>query len=218
MIPQEISITSGQLPLRGSLSLPENPRGLVLLPQPGGVHPGCRHEFAAQVQEQQGFATLLVNLISFRDPQNSNLHNNVPLLTQRILDCLVWLRREALLAPLPCGILAAGGAVPAALRASAQRDAQVSALVCRGGLPDQAGAFYLETLECPTLLLFGADDPSGQASGLRCQEKTHRHCKIQIIPDADREFTAAPHFETAAHMASQWLLSHLLPPRLGKTC
>jgi len=209
VIPQEIGIVSGRAHLYASLALPEAPRGLVLLPQAGGVHPGCRHEYAARVQEQQGFATLLINLISFRDPQNGNLQNNVPLLTQRILDCLAWLRREALLAPLPCSILASGEAVPAALRASAQRDAQVSALVCRGGLPDQAGAFYLETLECPTLLLFGAGDSHGQASGRRCQEKARRHCKIQIIPDADREFTAPPHFETTTHIASQWLLSHI---------
>ncbi|MCE1172910.1 MAG: hypothetical protein LWW84_16600 [Azovibrio sp.] len=209
MIPQEIAITSGRQPLRASLCLPDAPRGLILLPQTGGIHPGCRHEFAARIQEEHGFATLLLNLVSFRDAQGSDLYGNVPLLTQRILDALAWLHQESLTAALPCGILAAGSAVPAALRAAAQRDAQVQALVCRGGLPDQAGAFYLETLLCPTLLLFGADDPQGQASGLRCQDKTHRHCKLQIIPDADREFSAPPHFETAARIAGQWLLAHV---------
>lgn len=210
MIPQEISIASGRLTLRGSLALPEYPRGIILLAQAGGVMPGCRHEFAAAIQAESGFATLLINLISFRDPPHSDIHSNVPLLTQRILNCLAWIRQQALLKPLSCGILAAGSATPAAIRASTQRDAQVTALVCRGGLPDQAGAFYLENLQCPTLLLFGATDSSGQASGLRCQEKTRRHCKLEIIPDADREFTSASHFETAARIANQWMQTHLL--------
>lgn len=212
MIPQEITIPSGRLSLRGSLTLPENPGGLILLPHPGGMHPGSRHELAARILEQGGFATLLINLVSFRDPHNSDLYGNVPLLTQRILDCLAWLQQEPLLAPLPCGILAAGHAVPAALRASAQRDAQVSALVCRGGLPDQAGIFYLKTLACPTLLLFGTDDAKGRASGLRAEEKIEGRCRIQIIPDADLEFTAPHHFEVAAQLALQWLRGHLTPP------
>lgn len=206
---QEISIASGRASLRASLVLPEAPRGLVLLPQAGGVHPGCRHELAARVQEEAGFATLLVNLLSFRDPDSGNMQDNVPLLGERLLDCLAWLRREPLLGHLACGILAAGSAVPAALRASAQRDAQVKALVCRGGLPDLAGAFYLETLSCPTLLLFGAGDTRGQAAGLRCQDKAPRCCRVEIIPGADREFTHPGHFDTAARLASRWLLGHM---------
>ncbi len=209
MIPQEISITSGNQSLRGSLGLPDNPKGLILLTQAGGVHPGCRHEFAAQILEQQGFATLLINLVSFRDPQNGDVTNNVPLLTQRILDCLTWLRSDPITAELPCGLLAGGASVPAALRATAQRDTQVHALVCRGGLPDQAGGLYLEILSRPTLLLFGAQDALGQASGLRCQEKTQRHCKIEIIPEADREFSATLHFEVSAQLACQWFLAHV---------
>ncbi len=214
MIPQEISIASGQASLRGSLALPEAPRGLVLLPQAGGVHPGCRHELAARIQEEQGFATLLVNLVSFRDPDNGSVQDNVPLLGERLLDCLAWIRREPLLAPLPCGILAAGSAVPAALRASAQRDAQVAALACRGGLPDLAGAFYLESLRCPTLLLFGAGDSRGQAAGLRCQDRAPRYCRVEIVPGADREFSQPTHFDTAARLAARWLLGHM-PPSPG---
>lgn len=213
MIPQEIRIAADHVGLRGSLALPEAPRGLVLLAQVDGVHPGDRHERAARLHAQLGFATLRASLVSFQDMPGVAEH--VALLTTRLLAWLAWVSQDAWLNVLPCGILATGASVPAALRASAQRDAQVKALVCCGGLPDLAGAFYLKALACPTLFLFAAADAPGLAAGARALAHSAAVACLNSIPAADREFKQARACDTVAQQSGAWLLRHLpsAPPQ-----
>jgi hypothetical protein len=53
---------------------------------------------------------------------------------------------------------------PAAIRAAAQRDTQVRAVACHGGLIDRAGAQALELLIAPLLMLIDADDDTAFAA------------------------------------------------------
>lgn len=205
MIPQEITLPTNPHPLRGSLCLPDAATALVLLLQAGGVHPGCAHEDNAHLLAAQGFATLLVNLFSFRDPPGSDLGRNIPQLSQRILAVLTWLQQEPLTSTLPCTLLAGENAVPAALRAAAQRDTQVHALVCRGGLPDQAGVFYLESLACPVLLQQDTADSAGLASAQRAAARIGPGCTLQTWPTATWPESQASSMTHRTRSAGEWL-------------
>ena len=59
---------------------------------------------------------------------------------------------------LPIGLYAANATSPVAVRVAAQRDHDIAAIVCRGGLIDLAGMLYLRSLESPLLMLVEETD------------------------------------------------------------
>lgn len=216
LVPKEIRFTSTRPNLKGSLFLPEDPRGLILLPRINSFPPDVLFDLITKLQGDSEFATLSLNLSHFGDDPRSELHNNVPLLTQRLLEGLTVVRREPLLGHLPCALLAAGALVAPAMRASAQRDSHVRALVCQGGLPDRTGRFYLENLCSPTLLMFEPMDVEGMASGLRCQDENPSHCFLHQFPEPGDQ--TVPHHRKAeiiAQVACRWFNAHI-PPCLNK--
>jgi dienelactone hydrolase len=68
---------------------------------------------------------------------------------------------------LPLAIFATGDSCPAAVRVAAQRDTQVKALACHGGLIDRAGLQALKALMAPLLMVFNADDDVANAANQR---------------------------------------------------
>lgn len=212
LVPKEIRFSRTRLNLKGSLFLPEVPRGLILIPRINVSPPDTLFERITTLQGEAQFATLQLNLSDFSDDPRSELHHNVPLLTQRLLDGLTGVQWEPLLRDLPCALLARGPLVAPAMRASAQRDSHVRALVCQGGLPDQTGRFYLENLCSPTLLMFESMDMAGMASGLRCQNEKPSHCFLHRFPEQDSPKNALDSpTEIIAQLACQWFNTHLLP-------
>lgn len=212
LVPKDICFTSTRPNLKGSLFLPEVPRGLILLPRINSFSPDTLFDWVTKLQGEAEFATLSLNLSHFGDDPRCELHNNVPLLTQRLLDGLTGVQREPLLRHLPCALLATGALVAPAMRASAQRDSHVRALVCQGGLPDRTGRFYLENLCSPTLLMFEPMDVEGMASGLRCQSENPSHCFLYPFDEQDSKTASRRHnTEVIAQVACQWFNTHIPP-------
>ena len=77
------------------------------------------------------------------------------------------IRRDGDMEVLPLAIFATGDTSPAAIRAAAQRDTQVQALACHGGLIDRAGLEALKYLSAPLLMLFDAEDRIGPLAAER---------------------------------------------------
>lgn len=143
--------------LHGQLDRPNTPRGLILLAR--AHHVPVDAVIAAHLAEH-GFAILSMELLTSQEAQFADATQNVPRLTQRLLDILDFIHHDGDMEDLPLAILATGDSSPAALRAAAQRDAQVLALACHGGLIDRAGKQALNLLVAPLLMLFDGDDES----------------------------------------------------------
>ncbi len=107
----------------------------------------------------RGFAIFSMDLLTAQEAQFADATQNVARLSQRLLDMLELIQREEDLQRLPLAIFATGDTTPAAIRAAAQRDTQVRALACHGGIVDRAGLQALDLLSAPLLMLFDADDP-----------------------------------------------------------
>jgi hypothetical protein len=157
--------------LHGQLERPDSPRGLLLIAR---AHHTASDAIIAGNFAELGYATITMELLSAQEMQFVDATQNVPRLTQRLIDILDLIRNDGDMEQLPLAIFTTGDVAPATIRAAAQRDAQVMALACHGGLIDRAGVQALELLAAPLLMLLDADDSLGQTayqravSHLRC--------------------------------------------------
>lgn len=162
--------------LHGQLERPDDPRGLIVLAR--SHHLPVDTTITANLAAR-GYAILAMELLTAHELQFVDATQNVPRLTQRLIDILDLARRDGDMQDLPLGIFASGEIAPAVIRAAAQRDALVRAIACHGGLIDRAGAQALELLVAPLLMLIDADDATTLAayrraeSHLRCIHEMH---------------------------------------------
>ncbi|EKE17735.1 MAG: hypothetical protein ACD_10C00299G0002 [uncultured bacterium] len=173
---RSLSIYTPHGPLHGQLDLPENPRGLVLLARShhAAVDPVIAANFVTR-----DYAVLTMELLTTQETRFVDATQNVPRLTQRLLGLLDLIRQDGDMQDLPLAIFASSDCCPAAIRVAAQRDTQVQAIACHGGLIDRAGLQALKLLVAPLLTVFDGDDNTGRtafqraANHLSCEYKTH---------------------------------------------
>jgi len=173
---RSLSIHTPHGALHGRLDMPEHPRGLVLLAR---SHHAAVDAVIAANFVTHNFAVLTMELLTSQEAQFADATQNVPRLTQRLLDLLDLIHQDGDMQDLPLAIFTTGDSCPAAIRVAAQRDTQVHALACHGGLIDRAGLQALKLLVAPLLAIFDADDDVEKtafqraASHLNCEHKTH---------------------------------------------
>jgi hypothetical protein len=191
-----LTIHTANGPLHGQLHLASTPRASLLL-----VHTpnSAVDHLATDNLAAYGYNILSMDLLTVQEAQFADAAENIPRLTQRVIDLLDFARRDANLAQRPLGILATGNACPAALRATARRDTQLLALACHNGLIDRAGKESLELLVAPLLTLSDVHDSLVESS----YERARPHLT------APHEFhQLAPSENPVPHMAS-WFSAHL---------
>lgn len=211
-----ISIHTARGALHGELALPAEPRGLIILAS-AGISPEARDDALAAILRSEGFATLTLDLLPPEEERFADAHNNVPLLAHRLLDGISLIKRQMqndALPILPLGLCAAGRASPIIVRAAAQRDQDIDALVCRGGLIDLAGALYLRSLTAPLLVLLGDRDHRLQASSQRALKEVACRKALEIIPDSGSDFDSETAFAAAARGTAKWFGEHCRQRRL----
>lgn len=173
---RSLSIHTPHGTLHGHLELPEQPAGLVLLAR---AHHAPIDAVIAASFAAHGYATLTMELLSSQEAQFTDATQNVPRLTQRLLDVLDLIHHDGDLELLPLAIFATGDSCPASIRAAAQRDKQVQAVACHGGLIDRAGLQSLQFLVAPLLMILDSDDETGKtafqraAKHLGCAHESH---------------------------------------------
>lgn len=171
-----LSVPSPHGPLHGQLELPDQALGLILLAR--ARHAPGDAIMAANLLAH-GYATLTFELLSSPEALFADAMQNVPRLAQRLIEILELIRNDGDMQNLPLAILCRGDISPAAIRAAAQRDTQVRALACHGGIVDRAGLQALKLLTAPLLMLFDADEEFAPpafrraSSHLICQHEMH---------------------------------------------
>jgi hypothetical protein len=197
-------------PLHGQLTLLPDARGLIILAH-AGANPESHDEALGAILRDNGFATLRLDLLPYAEERFDDVHNNVSLLAKRLLGGLNMIKREMqneALPILPIGLCAADHASPVIVRVAAQRDNDISALACRGGLIDLAGVLYLRSLASPLLFLLGEKDDTLVASGRRALQEVSCAKALEIIPSATSAFDSPVAFDAAARKISQWFGEH----------
>jgi hypothetical protein len=199
-------------PLHGQLILPPDARGLIILAH-AGANPESHDEALGDILRQNAFATLRLDLLPYAEERFDDVHNNVSLLAKRLVGALNMLKREMqneALPTLPIGLCAADHASPVVIRIAAQRDHDIAAVVCRGGLIDLAGMLYLRSLESPLLVLVGEKDTTLIASNQRALKEVSCSHSLEILPGTDSAFCSTTAFDAIARKTTHWLDKHCL--------
>ncbi len=113
---RSLSIHTPHGAMHGQLDLPDMPRGLVLLAR---SHHTAVDPIIAANFVTHNFAVLTMELLTTQEARFVDATQNVPRLTQRLLDLLDLIRQDGDMQDLPLAIFASGDCSPAAIRVAA---------------------------------------------------------------------------------------------------
>ena len=156
--------------IEGRLSIPSSSttanadiKGIVIFAHgSGSSRRSPRNRYVAQVLNDAGIATLLIDLLTSEEEKIDNITRehrfNIKLLAKRLLSATDWILQSAKYKSLKLGYFGASTGAAAALVAAAERSSRIYAIVSRGGRPDLAGTDVLSRIAAPTLLIVGEND------------------------------------------------------------
>lgn len=195
--------------LAGDLTVPPNPRGIVLFAHGSGSSRGSpRNTYVAEKLNAEGFATLLIDLLTPEEGQDRRNVFDIPLLADRVIEASIWITSEPDLEDLPLGLFGASTGAGAALVGASEIKGRVGAVVSRGGRPDLAMVF-LPQVTSPTLLLVGSLDH--EVIGLNKLALAELSCikQLKIITGAGHLFEEPGTLDKAIEHAADWFKIHL---------
>jgi len=210
---EEVTIHAGTVMLQGNLHIPEGVRGLVLFAHGSGSSRfSPRNKFVAEMLQQQGLATLLMDLLTEEeeniDIQTREYRFDIPLLAERLVGAIQWLTKNPKTKDVHVGCFGSSTGAAAALIAAATLPHDVHAVVSRGGRPDLAME-YLPKITAPTLLIVGGNDTEVIGMNTKALQKLQCEKKLEIVPGATHLFEEPGKLEDVAQLAAHWFVLHL---------
>jgi putative phosphoribosyl transferase len=220
----ETTIPIDGVSLGGSFELPATrpAAGLVIFAHGSGSSRfSSRNRYVAEALRDDGFATLLFDLLTERESEDRRNVFDIPLLADRLAGATRWARAQPL-APgsaggspasasddsfVKIGYFGASTGAGAALIAAAD-DPSIAAVVSRGGRPDLA-LEHLPRVTAPTLLIVGGEDTPVIEMNRTAQAAMTCECELVIVPGATHLFEEPGTLEKVARLASQWFARHL---------
>ena len=206
---EEVAVEVGQLRLAGHLVVPPGALGIVVFVHGSGSsrHSPRNRSVAAELN-RRSIGTLLFDLLTPDEELDRANVFDIELLARRLEAVTLWLRTEPGVGTLPFGYFGASTGAGAALWAAASADADVVAVVSRGGRPDLALP-RLAAVRAPTLLIVGGRDLQvlelnrAAEAALRCERR------LTVVPGATHLFEEPGALDEVARLAGDWFVAHL---------
>ncbi|WP_067893821.1 phosphoribosyltransferase family protein [Nocardia vaccinii] len=205
----EVRLAAGKVELAGQLTIPENPRGMVIFAHASGSsRHSPRNRYLAAELRTAGLGTLLFDLLRPAEEVDRAKVFDIGLLTRRLTEVTRWLNHREDTAGLPVGYFGDATGAAAALRAAADPSTAIAALVSRGGRPDLALA-ALDTVRAPTLFIVGGHDPVALELNRSAQRAMSCETELVVVPGATHRFVEPGALEHVATAARDWFTSRL---------
>lgn len=212
---REVEIPAGSATLGGSLAVPPAASGLVIFAHGSGSSRfSPRNQFVSDALDERGFATLLLDLLTRQeetaDEATGQLRFDIDLLAQRLVSATDWAVANPSTRDSKIGYFGASTGAAAAVIASTERAAHVSAIVSRGGRVDLVGKDTLTALIAPLLLIVGEYDPfvlAGNRDAMRLL--LHAKSALSIVKGAGHLFEEPGALDRVADLAGEWFERHL---------
>jgi len=204
----DVRLELGGVSLGGTLTLPDNPRGLVVFAHGSGSSRfSPRNGQVADTLHVGGVGTLLMDLLTEDEEQvdlrTRELRFDIALLGERVVGAVDWAAGYG-----PLGTFGASTGAAAALVAAAERPELVRAVVSRGGRPDLAGE-ALRRVQAPTLLIVGGNDPLVLDLNRQALGRLEAETRLEVVPGASHLFEEAGTLGRVAELASDWFVEWL---------
>ena len=202
---EEVGIPAGDVTLTGRLTVPARAIGTVIFAHgSGSSRHSPRNRYVANVLNQGGLATLLIDLLTVEEELDRSHVFDVRMLADRLGDATRWARRQPQVHG-AIGFFGASTGAAAALWAAAQPDCDVTAVVSRGGRPDLAGPL-LPAVTAPTLLIVGGCDEVVLELNREAQAALRCVNHLTIVPGATHLFEEPGALESVAELARDWFV------------
>jgi putative phosphoribosyl transferase len=203
-----VRVAGRRAELAGHLTIAEDPIGMVVFAHgSGSSRHSPRNRYVASVLNRAGLGTLLLDLLTPKEEIDRALVFDIGLLAHRLVDVTGWLTCQEQVAGLRIGYFGASTGAGAALPAAADPQAEISAVVSRGGRPDLAGAAL-----APTPLIVGGDDHGVLELNRRAQAAMTCETAVAVVLGATHLFAEPRALEEVAELARDWFVA-----RLGRT-
>ena len=216
--------------LEGSLIIPHrNTNGIVLFAHgSGSSRNSLRNQMVAKVLNNDGLATLLVDLLTKEeeeiDMKTQKIQSKIPglvlnkfnikLLSKRLISIVDWIStNNGKTRGMLIGLFGASTGSAAALNTAAKRPDVVSVIVSRSGRPDLSIQDALDGVQAPTLLIVGgSDDKKVIEINNRALAELHNVTKkkVVIVQNATHLFEEPGTLEEVARLASGWFRCYFL--------
>lgn len=204
-----IHVKHQHVTLEGMLKVPQSPQGIVLFAHGSGSSRfSPRNNFVADVLNQAGLATLLIDLLSKQEDEIYQTRFNIDLLTERLHIVAQWLQEQPDTQHLNLGVFGSSTGAAAALRVAVEMSNKVKAVVSRGGRPDLA-MDILSRVTAPTLLIVGGNDFGVIELNQEAYEQLVCVKKFEIVPNATHLFEEPGCLEEVARLARDWFIEIL---------
>jgi alpha-beta hydrolase superfamily lysophospholipase len=204
-----LSIPLDGIELDGELSSAKGATGMVVFAHgSGSSRLSPRNTFVAEKLQGRGLATFLFDLLTEQEDARYENRFNIDLLAERMLAATTWLARSGEAEGLPLGYFGASTGAAAALRAAAEGDVEVRAVVSRGGRVDMAEQ-VLPMVSTPTLLIVGERDSQVLALNQQMLPRLGGTKELSVVPGASHLFEEAGALEEVATRAEDWFVRYL---------
>ncbi len=212
----EVLVQAGAIELPGSLALPEDATGIVVFAHgSGSSRHSPRNRYVASILNAWGIATLLLDLLTPDEEHDRRLVFDIDFLAGRLGDATAWVREYESTAGLKLAYFGASTGAGAALAAAGEADADIAAIVSRGGRPDLAGT-KLSSVRAPTLLIVGGADTEVLELNRLAQSRLRCPSRLDVVPGATHLFEEPGALATVARVAGAWFDDHFPPqPEFG---
>ncbi|MFG2528791.1 phosphoribosyltransferase family protein [Streptomyces sp. NPDC048516] len=208
-VAEEVAIDAAGVRLTGDLTVPAGALAVVMFAHgSGSSRHSPRNRLVAAALNEAGLGTLLFDLLTPAEEAHRSNVFDTETLAERLADATGWLRGRF---ACPIGYFGASTGAAAALRAAATPDADIGAVVSRGGRPDLAGPL-LPAVRAPTLLIVGGNDPLVIDLNREAEAALRAETRLEIVPGATHLFEERGALQQVADLARDWFVSHLVTP------
>jgi len=206
---KEIDIDIGEISLKGNLRLADHPKGIILFSHgSGSSRLSIRNNYVASLLVEQGFSSLLFDLLSVKEDMIYESRFDIELLTERLVKVTKWVMKYEETKKMPIGYFGASTGAASALSAAAQIGKSIKAIVSRGGRPDLAMPI-LKDIKTPTLLIVGGDDEVVIELNKKAKAAIEGVCELKIVAGATHLFPEAGKLEIVAKLTADWFDKYL---------
>jgi dienelactone hydrolase len=201
---KDINIPIDDIILKGRLRIGSPQKGLIIFSHgTASSRLSRRNNYVADFLLQDGFSSLLFDLLTEKEDLIYENRFNIDLLTQRLVMTTLWIEKQKEIINIPIGLFGASTGAASALNATTFLGNKIKAVVSRGGRPDLAES-NLDKINIPTLLIVGGDDDIVIELNKKAFNKLAGIKKIEIIEGATHLFSEPGKLEIVAKLSSDW--------------
>jgi dienelactone hydrolase len=214
---RRVPVKVGPYVLRPRLTLPESPRGLVLVASASGdrTYERVNRTVAASLRDA-GFATVEADLLTREetvdDAETSAARFDLDLIAARVAAVLTSVKEIPAVQDLEVGMFAAGPCAAGVLVAAADRPDLIASVVCRSGRPELA-AGALAHVSAPVLLLLGERDIAHHDEHRLAMTLLPARSRLEIIPGGRHLLDRPADVRRVAELSASWFGDTLAPCR-----